>query len=138
MASSHYHLPGAFHSRVYRSNVDGAFFILIPDVKPGDPGRFETQVFRVQHDPRSDLGATYQVFRMGDRRTDLEVGLRIAVGTHWGTHTIIEPGSTADWNQIEQFKTKFQGTGCLLAFVAIPAVVLSVGTVHALSSTGWL
>lgn len=138
MASSRYQLPGAFHSRVYRSNVTGAFFILVPDVGPGDPGRFETQVFQVHHDPRSDSSATYQVFRMGERRTDLEVGLRIAVGVPWGTHTIIEPGANVDWGQIERFKTQFRGAGCLIAIIAIPAVAVSAWTIRALSGDGWL
>lgn len=131
MASSRYHLPGAFHSRVLRCNLTGDFFIIVPDVKAPDRLILNAQVFEVHHEPRSDSSATYQVFRMGERRSDLEVGFRL-VGAPWGTHTILEPGAYVPWSQVDEFKTQFRGTGCLVALIAIPATFTSLCVARAL------
>lgn len=121
MAKSKYELAGAFHSRVYRCNMSGQYFILVPDVAGGEPGRFDAQVHQVSHDPRSNPHETYQVFRRGRRREDLEVGLRI-VGQPWGTHTILEPNAALSWEAIDSFRTQFEGTGCILFLVSVPLV----------------
>jgi len=126
MANSRYQLPGAFHSRVYRSN-DYEYFILVPDVAPGETGRFDTQVFEVSHEPISDSSETYQVFRKGRRRADLESGMRI-VGRPWGTHTILEPGAVLSREDIDSFRSQFTGPGCLLFLVGIP--LAAFGVIH--------
>ncbi len=116
-------VDGAFHSRVYRSTISGECFILLPDVAPGDPRRFDTQVYQVDRDPRSADSDTYQVFRMVRRREELEQGVRL-VGIHWGTHTILEPAAEPPWDEVQRFKSRFEGTGCVLFLIGVPAAGL--------------